>query len=131
MRKLSSGRDLGRCCWVDLAATDAPAAAGFYRAMFGWEAETIRANGGEIVALSSRGHAVASLYQLSQEQIRSGVPAHWTPYFGVAGVDGAASQAARLGGAVIVEPFRVDGMARVSLIADPAGALLGLWELAA
>ena len=99
--------------------------------MFGWEAESIRANGGELVRLSARGTPVASLYQLRSAQIEQGVPSHWTPYFSVANVDEAAARAARLGAAVIVEPFRVEGITRVSLVADTGGALFGLWELPA
>jgi predicted enzyme related to lactoylglutathione lyase len=33
-----------------------------------------------------------------------------------------------LGGKVIVAPFEVAGVARIALIEDAVGALLGLWE---
>lgn len=124
-------RNLGRCCRIDLAAIDARGAASFYLRMFGWKARSIKANGGEFVELSAYGKTVASLYRLTAAQINRGVPSHWTPYIGVTDIDEATIKAIQLGGAVIVEPFRVDGLTRVSLIADSGGALLGLWELPA
>jgi uncharacterized protein len=32
------------------------------------------------------------------------------------------------GGRVVVQPFDVDGMARIALVIDTVGALLGLWQ---
>jgi predicted enzyme related to lactoylglutathione lyase len=119
-----------RFCWVDLAAADARAAVDFYRGLFGWQAKSQRANGGEFLRFSANGEAVASLYQLNRRQIEAGVPPHWTAYVAVADIDDTASRAGTLGGRVVVKPFAVDGMARISLIADPDGALIGLWELA-
>lgn len=118
-----------RFCWLDLAAVDACAAARFYEGMFGWRATRYQANGGEIFRFMDQGESIASLYQLRSREIDSGVPSHWTPYIGVAGIDEAASKAERLGGQVIVKPFAVDGIARVGLAADSVGGLFGLWEL--
>jgi len=118
-----------RFCWVDLATADASLAADFYRGLCGWQATTQRANGGEIQHFTAGGETVASMYQLDARQIVAGAPSHWTPYIGVANIDKAAEKAMALGGQVIVRPFGVDGMARVSLISDSVGALLGLWEI--
>lgn len=117
-------------CWVDLAAADTRAAADFYRGLFGWQTDRQRANGGEFLHFLADGEPVASLYQMGASQIAGGVPSHWTPYVGVFDVDEAASRAAALGGRVVVQPFDVDGFARVSLVGDSVGALIGLWELA-
>jgi predicted enzyme related to lactoylglutathione lyase len=116
--------------WLDLAAVDARRAADFYAGLFGWQTGRQRANGGEFLHFSADGEDIASLYQLGAQQIAGGVPSHWTPYIGVADLDAAVSKAAALGGSVVVRPFRVDGMARVSLVTDSVGALIGLWELA-
>ncbi|MGB8102955.1 MAG: hypothetical protein WCF47_01665 [Pseudolabrys sp.] len=40
----------------------------------------------------------------------------------------AVRQAALLGGTVVVHPFLVSGVARIALILDSVGALVGLWE---
>ncbi|HKJ51137.1 MAG TPA: VOC family protein [Gammaproteobacteria bacterium] len=118
----------GRFCWVDLAAADARGAADFYRGLFGWQTRRQRANGGEFLHFMAGGEPVASLYQLGSRQIAAGVPSHWTPYIAVSDIDESASNVETLGGRVVVKPFSVDGIARIGLVTDSAGALVGLWE---
>ena len=43
------------------------------------------------------------------------------------GIDALSARARKLGATVAVEPFVVDGMARIALIVDPVGAAFGLW----
>ena len=123
--------DMQRFCWVDLATTDAARAASFYRGLFGWTAREQSANGGIFTRLQHAGRDVGSLYQLSGAQIAHGVPSHWTPYVGVEDIDAAVHRAVACGGKLLVNPFMVDGVARIALIADSGGAHLGLWELPA
>lgn len=68
------------------------------------------------------------MYPLNRAQREGGVPSHWTAYVRVDALDAAARRVRDGGGRVVVAPFAVDGVARIALIADPAGALLGLWE---
>jgi predicted enzyme related to lactoylglutathione lyase len=119
----------GRFHWLDFAAVDAGGALSFYEGMFGWRARRHSANGGAIYRLAHDGKDVASLYQLGPRHVAGGVPPHWTPYIAVSSADEAACRAEALGGRVVVRPFDVQGMARVSLIDHPAGGLFGLWEV--
>lgn len=121
----------GRFCWLDLAASDYREAGRFYNQMFGWRPERHEANGGELYRLSHRGEGIASLYQLRPRELAGGVPSHWTPYVAVSDIEDMAARAEALGGQVVVRPFSVDGMARVSLLSDSVGALVGLWQPAA
>jgi predicted enzyme related to lactoylglutathione lyase len=56
------------------------------------------------------------------------MPSHWTPYVRVGSVNDAVRRAVRLGGTVVVDPFAVSGVARIALILDSVGAIVGLWE---
>jgi uncharacterized protein len=118
----------GSFCWVDLAATDASRAVDFYGRLFGWRAQSQAANGGSFVRLSLGHRDVGSLYQLKAAAREAGVPSHWTPYVRVDDAWTACRRAVELGGSVVVEPFVVEGTARIALIVDPGGATLGLWE---
>ena len=113
---------VGHFCWVDLAATDASRAVDFYGRLFGWRAQSQAANGGSFVRLSHGARDVGSLYQL-----KAAVPSHWTPYVRVDDAWAACLRAVELGGSIAVEPFEVDGMARIAIIVDPVGATFGLW----
>ncbi len=118
----------GLFCWVDLAAIDADGAKTFYRRMFGWTAHEQPANGGSFTQLRSGDREVGSLYQLRDSQLARGAPSHWTPYVRVNNADDAAARAAACGGQVLVRPFDVAGVARISLILDSVGAQVGLWQ---
>src|SRR5690242_2285193 len=112
----------GRFCWVDLAATDASRAVGFYGELFGWSASEQPANGGTFVRLTHEGREVGSLYQLRRDV---GLASHWTPYIRVDDAEATCDRAVALGGRVAVAPFEVDGDARVALVVDPTGASFG------
>jgi uncharacterized protein len=120
--------DAGRFCWLDLAATDAGSAKAFYRNLFGWTSHEQPANGGSFTRLRLSDEDVGSIYQLRDTLLKNGIPSHWTPYVRVDNVKDAVRQAALLGGTVIVPPFVVSDVARIALILDSVGAVVGLWE---
>jgi uncharacterized protein len=118
----------GQFCWVDLAATDADSAKAFYGRLLGWSSAELSVNGGSFTRLQLLGQDVGSLYQMRQAHVADGVPSHWTPYIRVNDVDTVARRAASIGGKVLVQPFDVEGVARIALILDSVGAHVGLWE---
>jgi predicted enzyme related to lactoylglutathione lyase len=117
----------GRFCWLDLAARDAGQAIRFYEGLFGWSARTEAANGGVFQRFVHRGRDIGSLYQISAALVARDAPSYWMPYVAIDDIDDTTRRAAALGGAVIVPPFKVSGVARIALIADAVGAHVGLW----
>lgn len=120
--------DTGRFCWVDLAATDADSAKVFYENLFGWTSHEQPANGGSFTRLRLLDQDVGSIYQLRDALLDHGMPSHWTPYVRVDNVQDAVRRATSFGGTVVARPFVVSGIARIALILDSVGALVGLWE---
>ena len=118
----------GNFIWHDLAAADSAAALDFYHRVFGWTAITESANGGQFIRLQCGGRDVGSLYNMSQRERDHGVPSHWTPYICVKDVEVTTHRVESPGGTVLVGPFEVDGIARIALVADSLGAVIGLWE---
>lgn len=118
----------GAFCWLDLAARDAVLAKQFYAQAFGWTFRDQHALGGHFTRASIGRHDVGSLYQLKQAQLAHGVPSHWTPYIRVDHVETTVQRAVAGGGRLIVAPFDVPGVARIALIEDAVGALVGLWQ---
>lgn len=115
-------------CWNDLATGDPEAALSFYGQAFGWRFEEQRANGGQFIRCRQGETDVGSLYRLSPAQVERGVQSHWTPYLRVDDLDAMVARIEALGARALVAPFEVERMARIALIEDPVGALLGLWE---
>lgn len=119
---------IGQFIWHDLAAANTAAALDFYREVFGWTAITEYANGGQFIRLQCDGQAVGSMYSLSQRERQHGVASHWTPYVGVENIDTTALRVEAAGGVILVRPFEVQAVARIALVADSIGSIMGLWE---
>lgn len=118
----------GQCCWIDLAADDANSAAAFYAGLFGWRPVPARIAGGALLRLEHHERAFGSIYQLGRRQREAGAPSHWTPYIAVNSLEHLTERAESLGGRVLVRCFDAPGQARVGLVMDPVGALVGLWQ---
>ena len=122
----------GTFCWLDLAADDAARAQRFYAEAFGWSFRAQAASGGHFLRCRVGGRDIAaSMYRLRQAQRDQGVPSHWTPYLRVSDAAAAAQRVAACGGRLVVAPFEVPDVARIALIEDAVGALVGLWQPAA
>lgn len=118
----------GAFCWLDLAARDAFLAQRFYARTFGWTFREQAALGGHFTRCRIGSRDVGSLYQLARGQLAQGVPSHWTPYLAVDRMDEVLARVATGGGRTVVAPFEVPGHARIALIEDAVGALVGLWQ---
>lgn len=117
-----------RLCWADLATVDDRAAATFYAALFGWSPRPHVRSRGRLTMLEDEGTRVASLYRLTRAQIAGNVPSHWLPYVSTPDLSRSVSRAHALGGQVIVNAQRFPGLASIAVVADPTGALIGLWQ---
>ena len=121
------GYEHGVPCWVDTWQADAEAAVRFYRGIFGWDAEdTMPADvDGQHFMCSVRGHDVAAI--ASRPSASPPVTA-WNTYVWVDDAAATAAKASEAGGTVVMAPFdSLDG-GRIAVIADPAGAVIGVWQ---
>ena len=112
----------GTFSWVDLATSDPDGAKAFYGALFGWDYDDNPIGDGAVYSMARRdGKNVAALFGSDQ-------PPHWNCYVTVASADDAAARAGDAGGTVLQEAFDVMDVGRMAVVADPAGAVLNLWE---
>jgi uncharacterized protein len=122
-----NGYQHGVPCWVDTWQPDADAAVDFYKQLFGWEAEdTMPAGvGGKHYMCRLDGHDVAAV--ASRPEQSPDVTA-WTTYVWTDDVDQTVDRVTAEGGSVLMQPFDALDGGRIGVIADPAGAALGVWE---
>jgi uncharacterized protein len=112
----------GTFSWAELATSDADGAKSFYSTVFGWEYDDSPIGDGQVYSMARRdGREVAALFSSDQ-------PPHWNCYVTVASVDEATARAREHGANVMAEPFDVLDLGRMSVIADPTGAALCMWE---
>jgi uncharacterized protein len=117
-------------CWVDTITDDLAAANRFYSGVFGWESTgpgpTPGDPPGEYVVARVSGLDVAGVGRLG-EGVETPAP-DWTTYVAVTSADEATAEAQAAGGTVLLEPVDAAPAGRMAIVADPAGAMLGLWE---
>ena len=104
-------------CWVDNLVPDPARAMDFYAGLLGWEFDG--PGPGDYYVAKLRGRDVAGVGQAPP-----GVSPGWNTYVSVASADDTARAADR----VIVEPFDALPAGRVAALADPGGAVIGVWE---
>jgi predicted enzyme related to lactoylglutathione lyase len=107
-------------CFVDTSQPDVEAAQRFYGGLFGWQFEE-RMPGTYWMATLD-GLDVAGLARQPDEA------ASWNTYIQVSSADKATADAMQLGARVLVPPFDVAEAGRMSVIADPTGAVFCTWE---
>ncbi len=117
----------GTFCWADLATTDTAGAKRFYSELFGWKTEDMPIpGGGAYIMARIGGKDVGAISGMMPDQ--KGIPPHWNSYVAVANVDEATKKATSLGAKVLAQPFDVMDAGRMSVIEDPSGAALSLWQ---
>ena len=119
----------GTISWTDLATTDQDGAKEFYGRLLGWEYDDQPAGEGVIYSMAKlRGRAAAAISTQQPDEASQGIPPHWNVYVTVDDVDATSSKAGEAGGQVLAGPFDVLDVGRMSVIADPAGAVVCLWQ---
>lgn len=120
--------DVGCLSWNELNTSDPQPALDFYSSLFGWSFQPMAA--GDDRAYWVIGHAGAAsghgggVHELPADEAATPV---WLPYFTVESVPAATETAAAAGGSVRVDPLRA-GAGTIAVVADPTGALFGLFE---
>jgi predicted enzyme related to lactoylglutathione lyase len=109
--------------WIDLGTPDVAGAKAFYQKLFGWETEDVSVGEDTYTLCRLRGRDVAAIHEHSSEERNE-----WSSYVSVDDVDTATSRARDLGATVMIEPFDIPGAGRLSLIQDPGGAIVSLWQ---
>ncbi len=113
-------------CWVDTTHPDPEAAVLFYRDLFGWEFENTMPEGsdGSYFIGRIRGGDVAAVGSIPE-----GAPsiAMWNTYIWVESADETAAKARKAGGGA-TEPFDIMDSGRMSVLTDPEGAAVRVWQ---
>jgi predicted enzyme related to lactoylglutathione lyase len=119
----------GTFSWVDLATTDQAGAKQAYGRLFGWEFDDRPVEDGVVYTMCTlNGKTVCGISQQREDERSMGIPPHWNNYVTTDDVDARTAKAGELGGNVLVEPFDVFDSGRMSVVADPTGAVLSMWQ---
>ena len=114
---------MGTFCWDQLNTTDPAKASAFYASVLGWKTRPF-GEGRDVQLFQREGDKDAG----SLMKAPPGVPSHWLSYVLVGKLADSRSRAVRLGAQVHLEHMAVSGVGSISVIGDPAGAAIGLFD---
>jgi len=111
--------------WTDLSTSDPAGARDFYAKVFGWKVEVNPdpQYGGYALAKIG-GKDVAGIGPKQMDE----APTAWTVYIGSADAEDTTKKAQAAGGKVIVPTMSVGEQGKMSIIQDPSGAVIGIWQ---
>jgi uncharacterized protein len=110
---------------VELNATDPEKAKAFYSNLFTWKLEDMQMGSGMTYTMIQPGEGTGGGLM---KQMMPGAPSSWLAYVAVDDVKASTEKAKSLGATVLKEATVVPGMGWFSIITDPTGAMLGLWQ---
>ena len=117
----------GRFAWYELITTDMPAAKAFYAKVLGWGARDASTPDLAYTLFTAGSALVSGLMDLPEDARKLGATPRWMGYVSIDDVDATADRIKRFGGAVYVPPTN-SNIGRISVVADPQMATLGLVE---
>jgi predicted enzyme related to lactoylglutathione lyase len=109
---------------VELNSTNLGKAQAFYGKLFEWKTQETSIPGGQYTTIDPGGGTGGGM----MSQHIPGESSAWLPYVAVDDVERATSKAQSLGATILKDVTEVPDMGRFSIISDPTGAHLGLWE---
>jgi uncharacterized protein len=110
---------------IELNTSDHPRAKEFYGKLFQWDLKDMDMGSHGSYTLIGVGQGTGG--GMMQHPM-PGAPSVWVPYVEVADLAAATRRAKDLGATIIMENMPVQDMGTFTIITDPTGASLGLWE---
>jgi predicted enzyme related to lactoylglutathione lyase len=125
----------GQFLWQELLADDPVAAAKFYTQVLPWKSQPFKPGSDYTLfvthagpAQKGTGAAVAGTGALSEQSRAAGTPAHWRSHIGSNDVDATVTKAVGLGARLIMPPLDLPDVGRNAVLADPQGAVFGVYR---
>lgn len=111
---------IGTFCWETLTTTDVEKSRAFYTAVIGW--------GATEAANKMRVFTAGETQVADVQDATAGAPSHWLSHVVVERLEASRDKAERLGAKILVPVVDIPKIGRISVIADPLGAALSLFE---
>ena len=113
-------------CHMELGSTDVAKSKTFYTTMFGWNITDMDMGGGMTYSMFKPEGGGPGGGMMKHPV--PGAPSSWLPYVAVDEIHAATKQAVSLGAKVMKDVQEVPHTGWFSIILDPTGAALGLWQ---
>lgn len=122
----------GSPTWMDLGTHDVEGAKAFYSQLFGWDFLDQGPDFGGYLMIKQRdgfvGGAMSSLMTPDGPTDEPQYPTSWTIYLRVEDIDAALAKVEPNGGSIMVPAMQVGESGKMAVVADAAGAVVGMWQ---
>ena len=115
----------GAPCWVDLWTSDIEGSRQFYAELFGWQAGEPSPDHGGYFMFTRAGVPVAGAMGDMGERRANDT---WKPFFATEDIERTLELAAAHGATARLPAMAIDDLGSQAVIADPAGAVTGIWQ---
>ena len=116
----------GAFCWADLSTPQVDLAKQFYSDLFGWKISAAEKDPSGYLHIQNGEQMMGGI---PPAQYRNpNAPPHWLIYYYVADVDAAVTQAGKLGANIHMPPMSIENVGRMSILADPQGAIFAVFK---
>lgn len=115
----------GAFTWADLMTGNQSQAGKFYESVFGWKMNSGENQSGHL-HIKNGDRVIGGIPPAGA--LPSNTPPHWMPYIMVESCDASTDKAKQLGAKLLLRPETMARVGRWSVIADPQGAVLSLFE---
>ncbi len=113
---------------AELNTTDLEKARTFYGKLFDWKYEEIPGADGIEYTSIGVGENKYGTGGGMLKQMMPGAPSAWMPYVLVDDIQAATKKAKSLGATILKDVTEVPDMGSLSILKDPTGAVIGLWQ---
>ena len=110
---------------VELQTGDLAKAKKFYAELFDWKLQDLPMPEGSSYTMINVGEGTGGGMMTSPAP---GIPPHWLAYVGVDDIIASTKRAKRLGATVVQDVMEVGEHGWMSIIVDPTGATLAMWQ---
>jgi hypothetical protein len=112
---------------IELSTDDVAKAKEFYGSLFDWKLQDVPMGDGDTYTLIDVGEGTGGGMMQSRQP---GAPPMWLAYVSVDDVAASTKKAQSLGANVLVDKTEIPQMGWFSVITDPTGAMIALWQAA-
>lgn len=123
-------KENGTIIWNELVTADQKKAGDFYSSLLGWTRKEVDAGPLGIYTLFQKdGKDVAGMMNpTATDYEQASKPPRWNAYIAVDNIDEVTARITELGGRVLEPVNNVPGTGKISMIADPTGAMILLMQ---
>lgn len=113
----------GAPIWIELLTPDTDRAKAFYGELFGWTAQDSGEEFGGYITFLHDDAPIAGCMKNDGES-----PSAWSVYLESRDAADTVAKARAHGGTVVMAPMQVGDLGHMAVLADPAGATVGVWQ---